>query len=251
MKILLSVLILFSFLPFASAGDSEFEGISFNTLSPKTKIAAQKAAAIILRDCADIKIKKKDLIKFYDTITPLKEQKELLTLVDKTHNIGTYAPDNLENIKTNISLTPEAAKALRRMIAQAGKDGVRLYPVSAYRSYQYQEKLFQRGIAISGRKHTDMYIARPGASQHQLGTAVDLNTTEEYFETTKEFKWLSENAGKFGFSLSFPKGAEEITGYAYEPWHYRYIGKDAVKAQNEFFQGSQQRLLEFLNKCLF
>ncbi len=212
---------------------------------------AHSIEALILKDCAGINIEREDLISFYQTVMPLKGKNELLVLVDKKHNIGQYKPKNLVTFSQGFYLTSETAKALKEMIAAARKDGINLYPVSTYRSYKYQQSLFNRRAKQAGLAHAEKYIAKAGASQHQLGTAVDLNSTEESFEKTKQFAWLSKNASKFGFSLSFPKGQENITGYGYEPWHYRYIGKEAVKAQNKFFQGSQQRLLEFLNKCIF
>ena len=77
--------------------------------------------------------------------------------------------------------------------------------------------------------NADRYSARPGYSEHQTGLAVDINTTSTSFEHSRQFKWLQKHAHEYGFILRYPKGKEWITGYAYEPWHYRYVGEDVAK----------------------
>ena len=75
----------------------------------------------------------------------------------------------------------------------------------------------------------DTYSARPGSSEHQTGLAVDINAADDWFNNTKEAKWLANNAYKYGFILRYPKGKEYITGYQYESWHYRYVGEKVAK----------------------
>lgn len=167
-----------------------------------------------------------------------------------------YVPASLQNIKTpyderTFKLTPEALNALKELMEDAKKEGLNLYPVSAYRTFKHQQWLYDNSVNKNGQTHADRYSALPGYSQHHLGTAVDFNDVKLRFEKTNEFAWLKDNAGKYGFSLSYPKGDENITGYAYEPWHFRYIGKDAVKLQDMFFDGSQQKMLEFLDQYAF
>jgi D-alanyl-D-alanine carboxypeptidase len=102
--------------------------------------------------------------------------------------------------------------------------------VAAYRSYQYQADLFQRRAYRLGADQAMMKTARPGHSEHQLGTAVDLKrsgvpTTSESFGATATGRWLLANASSYGFVLSYPEGGEAVTCYAYEPWHFRYFGR--------------------------
>ncbi|MCE1197115.1 D-alanyl-D-alanine carboxypeptidase family protein, partial [bacterium] len=85
------------------------------------------------------------------------------------------------------------------------------------------------------------------ASQHQLGTAADFGSITDEFAGTAAGKWVAANAGRFGFSLSFPKGLEPVTGYLWESWHFRYIGKEAAALQEEYFGGVQHYLIVFLD----
>ena len=194
---------------------------------------------------------------FYELLTTVKDQKDLLVLVDKKHALPKdYKPASLEDIKTpydqrTFKLTPQTAQALKKLMADAKKEHLNIYPVSAYRTFKYQQGLYDNSVKKNGQAHADKYSALPGHSQHHLGTAVDFNDVQVRFENTKEFAWLKDNAGKYGFSLSFPDGQENITGYAYEPWHFRYIGPDAVKLQDTFFKGSQQKMLEYLDSNIF
>lgn len=207
-----------------------------------------------LIQCGGLNVKEEDYEDFLSSVNVLSPQKTLLILVDKTHGVGTEF-DKIEyelyNGEARLKMTPETLKAFKTMAAAAKKDGIKIYPVSTHRTYKYQEGLFNRSVQRNGIAHANRYSARPGHSQHHLGTAVDINSVENSFAYTKEAAWLAENAGKYGFSLSFPKGAEEITGYAYEAWHFRYIGADAVKVQDKYFGGSQQKFLEFMHECVF
>ena len=133
---------------------------------------------------------------------------------------------------TNFELRPEAATAIIEMFNAAKNDGVTLNIVSAYRSYKEQKSLWYTYEEKYGRKYANRMDATPGASEHQLGLAVDLSSVGEKcklyecFENTKGGKWLFENAHKYGFILRYPSGKESVTGVMYSPWHYRYVGKD-------------------------
>lgn len=167
-------------------------------------------------------------------------------LVDDKHLLPhTYTPEDLTCLNPKICLRQEVMQQMQTMIKAAKKDGVELRPLSAFRSYQYQKGLVARS------RPNNPYIAKPGASQHQLGTAIDFNTLEPKDEHIVPLQWLSQHAREYGFSLSFPKGkeAEAESGYPYEPWHYRYISLPAVQMQDEFFAGNQHKLLVFLDKC--
>ncbi len=126
----------------------------------------------------------------------------------------------------------EAALALEEMFNAAKADGITLLGVSGYRSYEIQKSVYESNVKRNGQSHADKYSARPGASEHQTGLAMDMLSTEYSslnagFENTKAFKWLEANAYKYGYILRYPSGKESITGYNYEPWHYRYVGKEA------------------------
>ncbi len=121
---------------------------------------------------------------------------------------------------------------LEAMVDQAKQDGVELRIISAYRSYQNQIETYNYWVDQLGLEEASRQSALPGCSQHQLGTAVDFNELEFSFTYTSAGIWLSKNAWQYGWVISFPLNSESITGYAYEPWHYRYIGKDnALKMQ--------------------
>ncbi|PKL06979.1 MAG: peptidase M15 [Spirochaetae bacterium HGW-Spirochaetae-9] len=140
-----------------------------------------------------------------------------------------------------------AFEALRAMSAAARADGVTLLVSSTYRSYDYQKNLFARNVAEMGEKEAARVSAAPGTSQHQLGTVMDFGSITDAFALTAAGKWMAANAGRFGFSLSFPKGMEAVTGYVWESWHFRYIGKEAVAMQDEYFDGIQHNLMLFLD----
>lgn len=127
----------------------------------------------------------------------------------------------------------DAAKALEEMFKAANEEGISLFLNSAYRGYDSQVYLYEEDTAAVGSDTSD-YVAKPGASEHQLGLALDITSMnmdfelEEAFEDTPEGIWALNNAYKYGFVLRYIKGKEDITGYQYEPWHYRYIGNKEI-----------------------
>ncbi len=126
-------------------------------------------------------------------------------------------------------LTGEFMAAYNEMIADAYADGITLWVCSGYRSYSYQSKLYNNYVYTDGKAAADTYSARPGHSEHQTGLAADINSADESFAGTPEAKWLAANCWKYGFIIRYPKGKESITGYIYEPWHIRYLGKENAK----------------------
>ena len=128
-------------------------------------------------------------------------------------------------------LTAEAAAALSEMLEAARSAGHDMRVRSAYRSYQEQVVTHRYWTSVLGEEEAGRRSARPGHSEHQLGVAVDLTSAsvgwelEPEFGATAEGRWLNLNARRFGFVESYPEGAEAITGYRYEPWHLRYIGR--------------------------
>lgn len=123
-------------------------------------------------------------------------------------------------------LIKEAYDAYAKMKSDASANGLTLWIASGYRSYTYQNGLYQSYVNKNGKTAADTYSARPGHSEHQTGYAFDLNTVSSSFANTKEGKWVNDNCSKYGFVLRYPKGKESETGYIYEPWHLRYVGTE-------------------------
>lgn len=180
----------------------------------------------------------------------------LYVLADKKNSLPSdYVPGDLVSLneyssylvlnRNDLSLRRSIMPMVMAMVEAARLDGITLDFSSSYRSYEYQEGLFQRHVDNLGIEEAERVSARPGTSQHQLGTTIDFGSVTPAFATHPAGLWLAQNAGDFGFSLSYPDGYEEITGYSYEPWHFRFIGDAAVTLQDRFFLGIQQYLLEF------
>lgn len=181
----------------------------------------------------------------------------LLKLVDKTHFLSsTFEPDDLVPLSNNeyysvsrndMLLTAETELALKKMAIASKEDGVTLVVSSAYRTYTYQKGLFERYAAQYGEAAASRFSARAGTSQHQLGTAIDFGSITDEFAETRAGKWVLQHAHLYGFSLSYPKDYEHITGYMWECWHYRYIGVHACALQKKWFLDIQQYLLEAIH----
>lgn len=163
-------------------------------------------------------------------------------------NKDTFLPEDYaietDFVQGSYELEMVAAKHCRDMIAAAEKDGIDLKVLSAYRTIEYQKKLFERNVNSrmeeDGMTYDEAYydvsinIAPPGGSEHNAGLAVDIIDenhwdTYEDFENTEEFEWLRSHCTEYGFILRYLKGKEDITGYVYEPWHYRYVGVENAK----------------------
>jgi D-alanyl-D-alanine carboxypeptidase len=124
----------------------------------------------------------------------------------------------------------QAARALEQLFKKAEADGIQLYAVSGYRSYSTQKIIFDYNVQTQGEEEARRFSAHPGQSEHQTGLAMDISSPsihfalEEAFGDTEEGRWLADHAPDFGFIIRYPEGKEAITGYAYEPWHIRYVG---------------------------
>lgn len=135
-------------------------------------------------------------------------------------------------VNKNIPLPKEFNPGLnRRMMNKYCKmekvakcEGLNLSIVSGFRSYDYQEKIYNEYVEKVGAKKADTFSAKPGHSEHQTGLAIDICDDTDKFAQTKEARWLDKNAHKWGFIIRYPKNKESITGYKYEPWHVRYVG---------------------------
>lgn len=126
----------------------------------------------------------------------------------------------------NPGVQPEAMNAFYDMQAAAAADGISLWILSSFRSYEDQDVIYNRYVAQDGRDAADTYSSRPGHSDHQTGYTFDLNSLEQDFQYDPAGQWLDKNCYKYGFIIRYPKGKESSTGYMYEPWHVRYIGVD-------------------------
>ena len=155
-----------------------------------------------------------------------------LIICNKYHTLKKDYVPNLVNLESNYGggrLEKETAEYFKKMSDDAKKDGISIKNVSGYRSYDTQVNLYNNYVKKDGKAKADTYSARAGTSEHQSGLASDINYVSSSFENTSAFKWLSKNAYKYGFILRYPKGKEFITGYMYEPWHYRYVGEEVAK----------------------
>lgn len=172
----------------------------------------------------------------------------LLLLANKKHRLPEgYEPSDLTavtitTVNSGVMMRKEAEEALEKMAAAAAADGVTLKISSAYRSEAYQRSLYEGYQAQYGTERADRISSRPGYSDHQTGLAADFVQGDgsmdgwnfvEAFEETEEGIWLAAHAHEYGFILRYPKGKEEITGYTYEPWHFRYIGVEYATAMYE------------------
>ena len=145
-------------------------------------------------------------------------------------------------------LRTEAAKAADTMIDAAVTDGVTLLVSSAYRSYAVQQQTYQYWVSVNGQQVADQLSARPGYSEHQTGLAIDFASPEgcrleECYRDTLAGQWLAKNAPRYGYILRFPNGRQSVTGYHFEPWHYRYVG---VQIAQEYVSSGAKTFEEFI-----
>ena len=179
----------------------------------------------------------KDIDFFYKKIKDIKNPDSLMVLVNKLNRLqSNYVPHDLEQISLNYAtnnkfLRKEAKENFEKLSSDAKKIGYSIIAVSAYRDYDYQENLFNNYVKEKGENYALKCSAKAGHSEHQTGLSVDVmgsNNDYDQFEKSKEFDWMKNNSYKYGFILRYPKGKEYITGFKYEPWHYRYVGKDVA-----------------------
>ena len=176
---------------------------------------------------------------WYNNPINSKEEDNNLILTNKFNKLpDNYEPNDLIDISNvysygeNQKLRNDAYNAFISMFNEAKKENITLIVNSSYRSYQEQEETYNKYKSWYGIEEADKIAARPGFSEHQTGLAIDIMTykaNRNNFEETSAFKWLQDNAYKFGFILRYPKDKEYLTGYSYESWHYRYVGVDIAK----------------------
>lgn len=177
-----------------------------------------------------------------DMIKKTDISKNELMLVNKFHYLDeSYAPKDIEKVNIQYAygdneIKKKVYEKFKKMWRAAKEEGLSLIITSSYRDYNFQKKLWDSYASQNGEEWADSVSARAGHSEHQTGYTLDIvtyNSNMSNFENTDEFKWLSNNAHKYGFILRYPKGKEDITGYSYESWHYRYVGEEtALKIKN-------------------
>ena len=176
--------------------------------------------------------------EFYTDITQTDTSKDYLILVNKYHQLekeftfDDIVPIGLQYAYDNQSARKEVLESFKDLWQAANKLDLSIIINSSYRDYDLQERLYNRYTDKYGREEADTFSAKPGHSEHQTGLALDVsafNSTMDNFEDTEEYKWLKDHAHLYGFILRYPKEKEHITGYSFEPWHYRYVGKEIAK----------------------
>jgi len=184
-----------------------------------------------------------------DAVQAAAEPESITVLVNKQYKLpDNYKPNDLvypnvpfifsEKIEKRM-MRKTAAAALEDLFAGAKQDGIYLAGVSAYRSQSTQTTLFNNYVKRDGEEKARTYSAVPGHSEHQTGLAIDVSgsdgkcAADSCFGGTKEAKWLDKHAHEYGFIIRFPEGKQSITGYKYEPWHIRYVGKDIAASVYE------------------
>jgi D-alanyl-D-alanine carboxypeptidase len=169
--------------------------------------------------------------------------KSVTRIVSPSRKIdASYVPDHLrkpdipaiDDANQNL-LRDDAATALEKMNAAAKKAGFELYLVSGYRSYEFQQKLYDYWVKQKGKAYADELDSHPGGSEHQLGLACNLGTVDKNcelkacFADTEAYQWLLDHSWEYGFIERYPKDKQNITGITYSPWNFRYVGTDAAK----------------------
>ena len=200
------------------AGEAEAAGVVGNLTSPGSFLTAAKDKE---RESEDWK----------------------LTLVNASHPVEAGYEPELAEIENNYYFDARAVEFLQEMLAAGRKEGLDFWVCSAYRTIEKQTELYEdkvRRVQAEGtsgpgaREEAARTVARPGTSEHNLGLAVDIvardyQILDEKQEQTDEQQWLMENCWKYGFILRYPTDKTEITGIIYEPWHYRYVGREAAR----------------------
>lgn len=177
--------------------------------------------------------------KFNKSLYSTSDASSLWVVVNKPHGLSPtqYQPASLISVGGQ-TVSTLAASQLRKMITSAQTQGIALRVISGYRSYSYQDNLYNSYVAKDGQPQADTYSARPGHSEHQTGLAVDIGgvhgcDVQQCFGDTIEGKWLAANAGKYGFLIRYTAANQSVTGYQSEPWHLRYIGSDLANEMNK------------------
>ncbi len=255
------IIIVFSFIPVISCSgkSNNKSGSAAVGISTEKERLVERVKELSLGLPEDIRLGIiGDIDRFLEQLKPvLNLPEEIILQADKSHSLGAdYTPEDLVNpgdytglsvSRNNLSLREIIISDLQRMSGDAWNEGLILLISSTYRSFDYQDRLFKWNVEQNGLETAERESARPGTSQHQLGTAIDFGSITDEYAFTPAGKWLLENGWRYGFTLSYPDGYEWLTGYRYECWHFRYITPSGAKLQKEYFGDIQHYMISFLN----
>lgn len=184
---------------------------------------------------------------YFTDVETISDTSDPLMLINKYHKLpDDYEPENLVltpsacvigedySCQTETQyVVKEVADAFQKMLSDAKKEGIELKSIASYRSFAYQKNLYDYYANLNGADYADAYYARPGQSEHNSGLAIDVTMGDWNFTELKEapkYDWLLEHMAEYGFILRYPEDKVDITGYAYESWHLRYVGIEAALA---------------------
>lgn len=188
-----------------------------------------KEFKLVVKENSNVKISKTskgNIIKNYYGVTYVDD----IVIVNKTYSLpSNFTPNNLVSINGYIKVVDYVNEAFVSLKSDATALGLNIYASSGYRSYNDQNYIYNNYVRMDGVEKADTYSARAGYSEHQTGLAIDLNTVNMSFDNTNESNWLKDNCYRYGFIIRYPKNKDNITGYMYEPWHIRYVGKELSK----------------------
>lgn len=234
------------FLDGVTASDNSMEDIvvtidgKYDSEKPGTYVMHYKASdssgnttskefKLVVKENNNVKIsktKKGNTIKNYYGVTYI----DNVIIANKTYSLpSNFVPNNLVTINGYIRIVDYVKDAYNELKSDSSVLGLNIYASSGYRSYGDQKYIYDNYVRIDGTEKADTYSARAGYSEHQTGLAIDLNTVDMSFDGTSESNWLKDNCWKYGFIIRYPKDKENITGYMYEPWHIRYVGKELAR----------------------
>jgi len=226
------------------------------TIKIKNVLSSMQLPQHLESNIQEIIIENTDFLQ--ELMSIIQKDRYLWILVDRNHSLGKdYEPDDLVDLKSTYydtfrvavgqKLRTIAAASLEEMAIAAHKEGLRLFIGSSYRSYSEQINSYARHVNRLGPVEADRVSTHAGHSQHQLGLTVDFGYATYEFSRTKEYVWLMNNASAFGWSLSYPRHHEAVTGFNWEPWHFRYVGTEISEFINKYFDGIQQYALMFIH----
>lgn len=211
--------------------DSEKPGtyVMYYKASDSSGNTTSKEFKLVVKENINVKIsktKKGNTIKNYYGVTYVDD----VIIVNKTYSLpSNFVPNNLVTINGYIKVVDYVKDAYNVLKSDSSVLGLNIYASSGYRSYGDQKYIYDNYVRMDGMVKADTYSARAGYSEHQTGLAIDLNTVDMSFDGTGESNWLKDNCWKYGFIIRYPKDKENITGYMYEPWHIRYVGKELAR----------------------
>lgn len=211
--------------------DSEKPGtyVMYYKASDSSNNTTSKEFKLVVKENNNVKIsktKKGNTIKNYYGVTYI----DNVIIANKTYSLpSNFVPNNLVTFNGYIKVVDYVKDAYNELKSDSSVLGLNIYASSGYRSYSDQKYIYDNYVRMDGMVKADTYSARAGYSEHQTALAIDLNTVDMSFDGTSESNWLKDNCWKYGFIIRYPKDKENITGYMYEPWHIRYVGKELAR----------------------